>query len=87
MMKTLARSISSVMTPTCARTSEMSWTPGPKTRAPGSPASTISAAASNRSAVCSMIDHRTSCFEATWAYRLAPWISTARAMSRTLVPS
>jgi hypothetical protein len=36
--------------------------------------------------VRSTIDHSTSCFEATWAYRLAPWISTARAMSRTLVP-
>jgi hypothetical protein len=46
----------------------------------------MSAAASKRDAVRSTIDHRTSYFEATWAYRLAPWISTARAMSRTLDP-
>jgi len=44
------------------------------------------AAFSNRVAVLSTIDHNTSCFEATWAYRLAPWMSSARAMSRTLVP-
>ena len=78
--------MSSVTTPTWARTSEMRWTPGPNTSEPGSAASTTSAAASKRDAVRSTIDHRTSCLEATWAYRLAPWMSTARAMSRTLVP-
>ena len=48
--------------------------------------SAASAAVSKRVAIRSTMDHRTSCLDVTWAYRLAPWMSSARAMSRTLVP-
>ena len=83
--KTLARPTSSVTTPTWARTSAIEGLGRIGGRVDVAP--TASAAASNRAAVRSTIAHRTSCLEATWAYRLAPWMSSARAMSRTLVPA
>ena len=44
-----------------------------------------SAAFSNMLAARSTIAHSTASFEVTCAYRLAPWMSSARAMSRTPV--
>jgi pimeloyl-ACP methyl ester carboxylesterase len=35
--------------------------------------------------VRTLVAHRTSSWEVTWAYRLGPWMSRTRAMSRTLV--
>ena len=75
--KTLARSMSSVTTPTCARTSEIELDPGPKTTARRDRRPRPRRRRPRSGPRCrSTIDHRTSCFEATCAYRLAPWMST-----------
>ena len=84
---TLARSMSSVTTPTWARTSAIELDAGPDVDRRDRPPRARVGRGLEPVRRRSTIDHRTSCLEVTWAYRLAPWMSTARAMSRTLVPA
>jgi hypothetical protein len=80
--KTLARSGSVVTVSTWASTSAARRSMGSAAEASWRAAS---APRSNDVAVEPTIDQRTSSLDATWAYRLAPWMSSALAMSRTLV--
>ena len=82
MTKTLDRSGSAVITSTWASTRAASRSTGSLEVAS---AIAPSAARSKAVAAPSTIDQRTSSFEATWAYMLAAWMSSAFAMSRTLV--